>query len=99
MKRQQLQTVFVAGKVFVVHGGLPRAPDCTLAQIEALDHVREPPAGPANPDDALYFDMLWSDPHDGNGIVESSRGAGTVLFGADVTKSFLKRNSLELCIR
>ena len=57
LKRQQLQTAFVAGKVFVVHGRSTKS-----------------------------------------GIIESSRGAGTVLFGADITKSFLERNSLELCI-
>ena len=42
--------------------------------------------------------MLWSDPQPGMGRAPSKRGVG-VAFGADVTKSFLQRNNLQLVVR
>jgi serine/threonine-protein phosphatase 5 len=41
---------------------------------------------------------LWSDPDEEEGYAPSDRGVG-ILFGHDVTKTFLKRNGLELIIR
>lgn len=38
-------------------------------------------------------ELLWSDPHAGVGRMPSKRGVG-VAFGSDVTKQFLKDNSL-----
>lgn len=42
--------------------------------------------------------MLWSDPHDEEGWKTSDRGAG-VLWGPDLTKKFLTKNSFEFVIR
>jgi protein phosphatase len=42
--------------------------------------------------------MLWSDPHEEQGWKPSDRGAG-ILWGPDLTKSFLSKNNLELVIR
>lgn len=43
-------------------------------------------------------ELLWSDPHPGEGRAPSKRGVG-VAFGPDVTRSFLQANNLELLVR
>lgn len=43
-------------------------------------------------------ELLWSDPHPGEGRVPSKRGVG-VAFGADVTRRFLAANKLDLLVR
>jgi len=45
-----------------------------------------------------FLDLLWSDPSEGLGKFPSRRGAG-ILFGVDVTASFLKVNQLKMLIR
>lgn len=59
------------------------------------------PEAPQSYDEYLFFDVLWSDPHpdDADGVHESSRGDGCILFGKDITAEFLRRNSLQLLIR
>eukprot|EP00002_Diphylleia_rotans_P011827 TRINITY_DN2328_c0_g1_i2.p1 TRINITY_DN2328_c0_g1~~TRINITY_DN2328_c0_g1_i2.p1 ORF type:complete len:659 (+),score=129.79 TRINITY_DN2328_c0_g1_i2:86-2062(+) len=85
----------IQGAVFVVHGGLPRAEGTTLDQIRRINRNVDDPES-----DPLYQDLLWSDPldDDKSGILENHRGAG-VMFGADMTKSFLKNNRLKYMIR
>jgi len=87
-------THVVNDHVLVVHGGLSRNDDLTLADIERLD----PSA--TDPDSRqLLTDLLWSDPSPQEGRHHSRRGANLLLFGPDVTGNFLSRNDLGLVIR
>lgn len=90
----------IGTKVFVVHGGIPRRPGVTIAEISKLQRFRQIPMPEHSQpeEDEMYQDMLWSDPFDALGWQESDRGAG-VQFGADVTLSFLEKNELDLVIR
>ena len=81
----------VAGKYFVVHGGIPRA-DLSLSEIRAIQKGAVPTSG------SLTSQLLWSDPNIKTGINPSYRGEG-VLFGPDVTEAFLKKNNLDAVIR
>jgi len=91
----------VAQKALVIHGGLWRHRGVTLQQLRKLDNRRQCPEAPQTYDDYIFFDLLWSDPHpeDGDGVHESSRGDGCILFGRDMTVEFLRRNSLQLIVR
>ena len=91
----------IAKKALVVHGGLWRHRGVSLSQLRKLDAKRQCPEAPQSYDEYLFFDILWSDPHpdDADGVHESSRGDGCVLFGKDITAEFLRRNSLQLVIR
>lgn len=57
-------------KVLVMHGGLFSHDDVTLADINAVDRVREPP------DDGLMAELLWSDPMPEAGRAPNVRGIG-----------------------
>ncbi|KAF5834541.1 Metallo-dependent phosphatase-like protein [Dunaliella salina] len=76
----------------VVHGGLFTRDDVTLDEIRKIDRFREPP------EEGVMCEALWSDPSPVKGRTPSKRGVG-VMFGADVTKTFLDRNNLELIVR
>jgi len=91
----------IAEKALVIHGGLWRHRGVTLSQLRKLSHRRQCPEAPQTYDDYIFFDLLWSDPHpeDGDGVHESSRGDGCILFGRDMTVEFLRRNSLQLIVR
>ena len=82
----------VDGRLFVVHGGLPAKEDFVLEDVRGIDRFRVPENG------TLMSQLLWSDPQETEGIHPSHRGEG-ILFGPDVTESFLKRNKLEMIIR
>ena len=72
----------------------------TLEQIAKIDFRRDPPSDPTQYQDSLYFDMLWADPFEGRGVIHNgARGGGTVMFGSDISRNFLERNKLDLCIR
>ena len=106
---------FIADAVLVVHGGVPRKKNATLAMIESIDHRRNVPESPAQyqvsrhlltvsvelaVQDCIYFDLLWADPQPTRGISHNSdRGGGTVRFGPDISENFMKRNNLSLVIR
>ena len=82
----------VEQRVFCVHGGLSPALS-TLDQIRCIDRRQEIPA------EGAMADLLWSDPEEGiSGWGFSPRGAGYV-FGADVVREFLARNTLSLVAR
>jgi hypothetical protein len=49
--------------------------------------------------DELFLDLLWSDPHEGRGLVASERGDGIVKFGSDTVRDFLRRSGCELLVR
>jgi diadenosine tetraphosphatase ApaH/serine/threonine PP2A family protein phosphatase len=84
----------------VVHGGLPRNGEVTYEEIDAIHRFRQIPMPElAQPEeDEIFQDLMWSDPMENIGWVESDRGVGA-MFGPDVTKAFLKTNGLELVIR
>lgn len=98
-------------QVFMVHGGLFRVPGVTLDRLRALSISRALPAPRLlkavkegtpvqwSDDQAIIFDAQWSDPHSGEGIVQSKRGRDCVAFGSDVTESFLKDNNLSFIVR
>ena len=86
----------LAGKVFVVHGGLSinnALEPPSLADIRALERARQPPE-----DGGLMSDLLWADPHDAPGRTPSHRGVG-YSFGPDITKRFLEKNGLTMIVR
>ncbi len=86
-------TMILNGRVFCVHGGLPKG----LTTINQLENL---PRGQEDPDHPLVFQLLWNDPREGlKGFEESDRGVGAFYFGEDVFTSFMDRNGLKLMIR
>ena len=86
----------LAGKIFVVHGGLytdDALEPPTLDEIRALERVSQP-----SEDGGPMSELLWSDPQPQDGRAPSRRGAG-YLFGPDVTRRFLEKNGLSMVIR
>ena len=79
-------------KVFVSHGGIGSG-------LFSLDDLRslEDRQGLASMSGVLG-DLLWSDPGPEDGTSDNLRGV-SVVWGPDVTQSFLTSNSLELIIR
>lgn len=91
----------IRDKIFVVHGGLPRNKDCTIAQINKINRFREIPipSYSSTAEDDIFTDLLWSDPvSDIANCRKSDRGVG-VEFGEEITKGFLETNQLELVVR
>lgn len=97
----QLPLASVVGEwALVIHGGLFREAGVTLDEIRRIDGCRQPPSVLDTREDTLLFDALWSDPHDGDGVVASdNRGGVSIQFGKDVTKSFCERNGVQSVIR
>jgi serine/threonine-protein phosphatase 5 len=89
----------LAHKVVVLHGGVPRHRNIKVDDLRGLDTVRQPPDEPQNMQDELFLDLLWSDPHEGRGLVASERGDGIVKFGSDTVRDFLRRSGCELLVR
>jgi serine/threonine-protein phosphatase 5 len=82
----------INNKILVVHGGLPEKDDVTIADIQAVNRVRQPP------DEGIMCDLLWCDPQMMPGRAASKRGVGCQ-FGPDVTAHFLAKNDLSLLVR
>ncbi|XP_040575646.1 uncharacterized protein [Lepeophtheirus salmonis] len=78
----------VETRIFIVHGGI--SPNATVNDIRCIKKPVEPQ------DNRIVADLLWSDPVLKSGVSTSTRGMGH-FFGPDVTRSFLKQNSL-LCV-
>eukprot|EP00756_Hemistasia_phaeocysticola_P064381 Hpha_TRINITY_DN7751_c0_g1::TRINITY_DN7751_c0_g1_i2::g.85490::m.85490 len=86
-------------EVLVIHGGLSRK-QVRLEQLRGVRHNRTAPDMPGRSvDDTLYYDALWSDPWDRNGVGQNARGGDVICFGADVSKQFLHRSKLKMIIR
>lgn len=82
----------VQNKVFVVHAGLSWS-DFTMQDVLKINRFTiNLPLG------SLMSDMLWSDPSNKPGRVDSKRGTG-VQFGPDICKNFLDTMGFEMIIR
>ena len=83
----------IGNSILVVHGGLPKSgATCLLEDIQKIDRDIDVP------ESGILTDLLWSDPAPEEGTQPSSRKRG-VLYGPDITKSFLKNNNLSLIVR
>ena len=91
----------IGGKTLVVHGGLSRHRGVQMSHLRRLASRQQCPEAPQSFEDYLFFDLMWSDPHpdDVDGVHESARGDGCILFGMDMTLDFLESNSLQLLVR
>eukprot|EP01080_Neovahlkampfia_damariscottae_P007521 gene7521-11845_t len=83
-------------KVLVLHGGLYQYHDVSLDELKSFKVPLE--SNKEKRSQTIIVQSLWSDPDDEEGYAPSDRGVG-ILFGHDVTSTFLKRNDLELVIR
>lgn len=94
-------STLVNQKVLILHGGLSQYDDVTLDDLRALPRGeihRGTHAPPPTRSEIIRQDLLWSDPREEEGWVDSTRGAG-IRFGPDVTRNFVKKNGLDLIIR
>ena len=90
----------LGGKVLVVHGGLSRQRTAKLSHWRKVNHRRQCPEDPSTMEEYLFFDACWADPCEERGVnYTSSRGAGCINFGPDVTRAFLERNGLDMLVR
>jgi len=87
-------------EVLVLHGGLCRTGNATLAQMRAIDRVRPVPVSTNDARDLLFFDTMWADPQEAAGIDRSqARGSVCVTFGPDITRRFCEINRLRMIVR
>ncbi|KAH3731719.1 serine/threonine protein phosphatase [Pelomyxa schiedti] len=94
-------------KVLVLHGGLSNFAEVTLHELSLLPHNVEPvqlrPFSKTNPQLARELHLiecaLWSDPADDIIGTQPSPRQVAVLWGPDVTETFLRTNNLSLIIR
>ena len=86
--------------MLVVHGGLSRQRTAKLSHWRKVNHRRQCPEDPSTMEEYLFFDACWADPCEERGVnYTSSRGAGCINFGPDVTRAFLERNGLDMLVR
>ncbi len=79
--------VLVEGRYLMLHGGLPG----NIASIKDIAFAHESTS-------SNFEEILWSDPVEGKGYFQSSRGAG-MLFGEDVTDKVLRAVGVKALIR
>ncbi|KAJ9470080.1 Serine/threonine-protein phosphatase 5 [Diplonema papillatum] len=88
-------------KVAVLHGGLSSERNVTLREIDGMARGSEFLQYRSDREEKIIADLKWSDPHKSEkfvGTAPSPRGRG-VVFGKDVTRTFLDDNGLSLLIR
>ncbi len=94
-------------KVFVVHGGLWDARENSLSELRSKtvwDRKREPMRTETDENGEEFYirdpiwmwNVLWSDPVDGQTYQSDGRG---LKFGQEVTKAFFEQNDISLMIR
>lgn len=90
----------VEESAFIVHGGLTQFDSFTineLRRIKRRDLLPHPLV--QTREEFILEQLLWSDPgRGGSGYINNRRGAG-ILFSAELTASFLKKNNLQLILR
>jgi len=79
--------------ILVLHGGLFTDIGVTIRDLKNIDRFSEPP------NRGLMHDCLWSDPGKAPGRHFNTQRNGGLVFGPDVTESFLIRNKLKLIVR
>ena len=84
-------TACIENQAFALHGGLSPT-------IDSLDHIRKLERNQEVPTDGPMCDLLWSDPQDAPGWVQSFRGAG-YNFGQDISEQFNHHNNLKKICR
>ena len=81
----------VENKIFCLHGGLSPSIE-TLDDVKFIDRYQEVPHAGA------MCDLLWSDPEEREGFMQSKSGAG-YFFGSDVSEDFCRKNGLNMISR
>ena len=89
----------IGGRIVVMHGGVPRNPSVTVDMLRDVDTRKQPEDYPRSLQDEMFVDVLWSDPHEGRGIVQGQRGGDAIMFGADIARGFLQRSGMDLLVR
>jgi len=94
----------IDGKVFCVHGGIPRSLCTEEASLDMIRQVENPLRFASN--NRMVYDMLWSDPTpparesqalDGEGFGQSPRGSSC--FGKQALEGFLEKYRFEHILR
>lgn len=88
----------VDDSILVLHGGLFRWDNVTLAMLETIPRTVCRIESP-DPEDALLADILWNDPQHMPGRRPGMRGGQSIFFGPDITLAFLRLNNLDLIVR
>lgn len=84
------------GDYLGLHGGIPKG----LASLSDLMGLRKGLVEPLPEGNEFEYQILWNDPSDEiKGFIPGHRGPGSYLFGPDVTKAFVERNSIRGIIR
>ena len=90
----------VEESAFIVHGGLTQYDTFSideLRRIKRRDLLPHPLV--QTREEFILEQLLWSDPgRGGSGYINNRRGAG-ILFSAELTAAFLKKNNLQLILR
>jgi len=88
----------IDGKVFVVHGGLPRVDMKVNSLYQINRKITE--VDYEHPDHCILADLIWSDPEEylQGRVPNTRRGAGQ-LFGPDVLAKFLALNDFHTVVR
>ena len=94
---KRFQTIFdnmytgavIRNNALLLHGGIP-------TQAESLDEIIT--AHKQHPKKSYLEEILWNDPMDSVGYVNSARGAGKY-FGPDITQAFLSHINVDSLIR
>lgn len=84
-------SAIIDNKIFSLHGGLSPS-------INLLDEIKSINRQTDIPNKGGMCDLLWSDPDEKEGFVDSTRGAG-YMFGSDVTSKFIYMNNLKMICR
>eukprot|EP00924_Labyrinthula_sp_SR-Ha-C_P011037 maker-scaffold_33-snap-gene-3.77-mRNA-1 protein AED:0.01 eAED:0.01 QI:101/1/1/1/1/1/2/277/381 len=103
---------FGTKKALVLHGGLAKEKDITIKRLQQIPRQKfnayEQSMTMSNAEHftkeevrllKVYHDILWSDPQLRNGLAKNRARGGGLLFGPDVTKSFLEKNGLDMIVR
>ena len=87
-------------QVVVCHGGPPCRHFATVDMLRDLDTRRQPPDSERGIPDQNFNDIIWADPHEGNGIAHGGdRGDDAVQYGRDYVRRFLRDSGCRLLVR
>jgi serine/threonine-protein phosphatase PP1 catalytic subunit len=81
----------ISERIFCVHGGL--SPQ--LKKVADIEKIKRPVAIGGT---GILTDLVWSDPGDHRGYIESERGV-SFTFGRDIVENFLRQHDFDLLCR